>query len=246
MNRFAVLVVSVSAALIGDSKMAHAQSPPAPEAQVEVLMLGAASTAELGLTPEVLAVSGLNSQTAESLLRAVRAEVTAHLEDMRVESAELASAQRDVRHLERSLASARSESQIETARTALESARQRLEAARLASEARRALVETAVFQSLDESTRAKIYLARENRSRGVPAKYWLMNRTDTEWSQLRQALFAISSSSRSTRPVSAEATQIVSRADGLPETAQAVAGLTRLEAIKSTWQRVVTGQGPEI
>lgn len=191
----------------------------------------------VGLTPERLAAAGVSANQTGALVATVRTGLSAAMPMLRTAETTQTSAGTTADQLRRKIQSGRATPED---MTAFEAARTQHHAA--AAQVRQVLDGTlqALVESLTPAQRATLAVMRANVSREVPTQYLAANRSEAEWTILRDTLASESIAQRSGQTPDPEAHQIVLTANANPAVAAATASLSaNLEAVTAAWNQAV-------
>lgn len=198
----------------------------------------AGALARTGLTPEHLAAAGLSAQQTAGLVAAAEDHLAEAIVGLRSDDSALASAQADHDRLLDLVQSGRGSADDAAD---LVTARSTLAAARAAVDAELAGLLAAATEGLGQAQTAALAVLRTNAGRPVPVKYRVVERTDAEWVELRDALAHSRISQRRGEEVCDEAGNCILSADSAPAVAAAGTNLdSNLAAVTAAWD---TGVG---
>jgi hypothetical protein len=189
--------------------------------------------AKSGVSAETAVAAGVSSAEVADLV--TRAAI--HVRDTQQSTAAAEAALTSARVALRAAEAQRVHAAAEAAQAACVSARESLAAAEEAVSALREQFLEAALANLSAATRERLRVVLSNRKWGVPTKYLVVARTDSEWTHLREALRAVSNSSRGLSDEQIQQAQaIVSAADCDPEVAASGARLqSGLAAAAQSW-----------
>ena len=174
----------------------------------------------LGLSPDALAAAGLNAEMAAQIKENLQAHLTGNGAGLAAAIDAWGAAHRDADLAHRAVQSSKGTVENMTAKQA---------ALASALSAKNSALNAATAAALDQfdanivTTLARI---KANRPYNVPVQYLLVDRTDEQWRQLRDALSHRKTREHLGREMDADAVTIIANADAQPATVAAAAAVS--------------------
>jgi hypothetical protein len=181
---------------------------------------------QLGFGPEALAAAGMNASSVASFVDAALAEIDSLATQIRASDERLAAAAAALR----------------ASTTPAPTAVQELEDARTAEAALRAELTGAIASELPTAVQGRVALIRSHRHWNIATKYLVVERTNEEWTRLRQALAAARDAAKNQRAVEPAVAALISSADAATAVAAAAEGLTGLPQFRTAWTAAVAAE----
>lgn len=177
-----------------------------------------------GIDSESLTAAGVSPGSVAGVLAHAKSYLNDHLDELR--AAQRAAA-----------VAADKASKPPAEGTTAESLRAEADAARAAKDAAVDAFFTATLADQSQNTRQSIATLNANRSRGVPTKYLVVNRTEDQWAALRNALAALRTSTGEGDSAS-NAQSVIQAADSDPAVVAADQALsTQLPSVTAAWSQ---------
>jgi hypothetical protein len=217
--------VATSAARKAASRMG-----PATPAEVELAL------ARAGLTLRTVAAAGLNAQQVGAAIADASAAVRANIEDLRTADIAAGQARTSVNRLESLIRSGVATEQDLTTYAAEQAA---LETAVAQSASVIAAILADAAESMSPEQLGLIQTMAANGHWDVPLQYRVVNRAQSEWLSLRDALANVKIATRMGEDPDAAAEQVLTAADENTTVGSAVAGLASAQELAAAWAQAV-------